>query len=34
MVCMPRDAAHVPTRLGADAQVDEEGQVVIDGETV
>jgi hypothetical protein len=34
MVCMPDDAAHEPIRLGTDAQVDEEGQVVIDGETV
>ena len=35
MVCMPEETpAREPTRLGADADVDEEGQVVIGGETV
>ncbi|HEY2296635.1 MAG TPA: oligopeptide/dipeptide ABC transporter ATP-binding protein [Jatrophihabitans sp.] len=35
MVCMPAGTpSHEPTRLGADAEVNEEGQVVVDGETV
>ncbi len=34
MVCMPTDAKREPTRLGRDAEVDEEGQVVVGGETV
>jgi oligopeptide/dipeptide ABC transporter ATP-binding protein len=35
MACMPEGtSSREPTRLGADAEVDEEGQVVVDGETV
>ena len=34
MICSPSDGRREPTRLGRDAEVDEEGQVVIDGETV
>jgi oligopeptide/dipeptide ABC transporter ATP-binding protein len=34
MVCMPTDARREPTRLGRDAQVDEEGKVVVGGEAL
>ena len=34
MVCMPTDARREPTRLGRDAEVDEEGQVVVGGEAL
>jgi oligopeptide/dipeptide ABC transporter ATP-binding protein len=34
MQCMPGDARREPTRLGRDAEVDEEGKVVVGGETV
>ncbi|HEY8301538.1 MAG TPA: oligopeptide/dipeptide ABC transporter ATP-binding protein [Jatrophihabitans sp.] len=34
MVCMPDDVPREPTRLGREAEVDEEGQVVVAGETV
>jgi oligopeptide transport system ATP-binding protein len=34
MVCMPVDEPREPTRLGREAEVDEEGQVVVHGETV
>jgi oligopeptide/dipeptide ABC transporter ATP-binding protein len=33
MACMPNDPPRDPVRLGREAVVDEEGQVVIDGET-
>jgi oligopeptide transport system ATP-binding protein len=32
MICMPNDTTRQPTRLGADAEVDEEGQVIIAGQ--
>ncbi len=34
MVCAPSDGRREPTRLGRDAEVDEEGQVVVGGHTV
>jgi oligopeptide/dipeptide ABC transporter ATP-binding protein len=34
MICSPADGRREPTRLGRDAEVDEEGQVVVGGHTV